>query len=141
MPISDIPFSCLGGNIYRPILALRIINPHSKKSFKTFGIVDTGADECAIPASNAPLLGHNLQEGNTKTINTGNGDTTAYAHTTKFEVYHPVSGKLLYAANDTPVDFLPNLNVVLLGAKNFLSRFVLTVDYPAKTFSIKHPQS
>ena len=141
MHISDIPFSCLGGNIYRPVLALRIINPHSEISFKKFGIVDTGVDECAIPASTAPLLGHDLQNGTTKEVHTGNGLATAYTHTTKFEIYHPVSGKLLYSVNDTPIDFMPNLNVVLLRVNSFLSRFVLKVDYPAKTFSIKYPQS
>ena len=140
MPISDCPFLCFSDNIYRPILALRIINPHSEIGYKTFGIVDTGADECAIPASVAPLLDHNLQEGNTKPINTGNGTTTAYTHTTKFEIYHPVTAKLLYTVNDTPIDFMPNLSVVLLGVSSFLSRFILTVDYPAKTFSIKYPQ-
>jgi hypothetical protein len=40
---------------------------------------------------------------------------------------------------NTPVDFLPNLNVVLLGASNFLSQFILTIDYPNKKFSIKYP--
>lgn len=75
--------------MYRPILAVKIINPSTEKNYKTFGIIDTGADECAIPAACASLLGHNLQAGETKIINTGNGKTVAYAHTTKFEIYHP----------------------------------------------------
>ena len=40
---------------------------------------------------------------------------------------------------DTPVDFMPNLPVVLLGVANFLSNFVITIDYPSKLFSIKKP--
>ncbi|MGR3219109.1 MAG: retropepsin-like aspartic protease [Candidatus Anammoxibacter sp.] len=139
MLISDCPFYCFSGKIYRPVLALRIINPHSSKSYQTFGIIDTGADECAIPASVAHLLGHNLKKGTTKEIGTGNGLATAYTHTIKFEIYHPVSGKFLYAVNDTPIDFMPNLNIVLLGVNSFLSRFILTVDYPKKSFSLNYP--
>lgn len=138
MPIRDCPFTDCGG-IYRPILPIKIINPHTGKSYSTRGIIDTGADECAIPASIAMILGHNLQSGKTKTIGTGNGLTAAYAHTTKFEIYHPVSGELLYTVPDTPIDFMPNLHVVLIGVNSFLSRFILNIDYPAKNFSIRYP--
>jgi len=137
MPIRDCPFTNCGG-VYRPILPVKIVNPHTGKSYSTRGIIDTGADECAIPAALASLLGHK-QAGKTKTIGTGNGVTAAYAHTTKFEIYHPVLGDLIYTIPDTPVDFLPNLHIVLLGANNFLSRLVLTIDYPNKRFSIKYP--
>jgi predicted aspartyl protease len=100
------------------------------------GLIDTGADECAIPASYAPILGHNLQAGQTKYIETGNGETAAYSHVTEFEIHHPETGEHLYTVKQTPVDFMPNLQVVLLGVNNFLSRFVLTIDYPKKIFSI-----
>jgi len=33
---------------------------------KVYGLIDTGADECAFPASFATLLGHNLQAGQVK---------------------------------------------------------------------------
>jgi len=139
MPIRNCPFTFCNGDIYRPILQIRIINPHTKKSYRTYGIIDTGADECAIPAAYASLLGHNLQSGQVKRIRTGNGETVAYAHTTRFEIFHPATGKLLYTVNDTPIDFMPNLHVVLLGVNSFLSRFVLKIDYPQKFFSIRFP--
>lgn len=137
MPIRDCPFSYCGSGISRPILPVRIVNPHTGKSYRTHGIVDTGADECAIPAAIAPILGHDLLAGKSKFIRTGNGVTAAYSHTTKFEIFHPESGELLYPALDTPVDYMPNLHVALLGANNFLSRFVLIVDYPRQCFSIR----
>lgn len=140
MPINECPFTQFNNSIYRPVLALKIINPHTKKSFRTFGLVDTGADECAIPAAFSLLLGHNLLNGKTKIVGTGNGKTVAYAHTTKFEIYHPLSGQLLYTINETPIDFMPNLSVVLLGVNSFLSRFILKINYPSKSFSIKYPQ-
>lgn len=139
MPINDCPFAYCGNGIYRPILPIRIINPHTGMGCKTRGIIDTGADDCAIPAAIAPILGHNLQAGESKVISTGNGTTAAYAHTTTFEIFHPITGELLYTIGDTPIDFMPNLHVVLLGVNSFLSHFILTIDYPRKTFSIKYP--
>jgi len=85
-------------------------------------------------------LGHNLQAGTTKIIGTGNGETIAFAHTTKFEIYYPFSFKLAYTIQDTPIDFMPNLHVVLLGVNNFLSKFALNIDYPNNVFSISSPK-
>ncbi|MBI4682583.1 MAG: hypothetical protein HY757_05730 [Nitrospirae bacterium] len=137
MPISNCPLTLCSNGIYRPILPICIINPHTSKQLKTYGLIDTGADECAVPASMADLLGHNLQSGQSKIISTGNGETIAFSHTTSFEVYHPSTNKLLYTLADTPIDFMPNLPVVLLGVNNFLNKFILNIDYPKKTFSIK----
>lgn len=131
MPIKKCPF--MSG---RPLLPVRIINPHTKKAHNAWGIIDTGADECSVPAFVAEILGHNLMAGEVKSIKTGNGITNAYSHTTRFEIFHPVSHQLVYTTNDTPVDFLPNLHVVLLGVNNFLSKFILNIDYPKNVFSI-----
>ena len=139
MPIDHFPFSTNGGGIYRPWLSLRIINPHTGLSLTTYGLVDTGADECAIPASFAHLLGHDLCKGSPKGIQTGNGETASFSHTTTFEILLPGTGQMVYRAENTPVDFLPNLFTVLIGVKNFLGKFVLSVDYPGRVFSIKHP--
>ena len=141
MPLKDCPFLKLSKeDISRPLLPINIINPHTGLSYATFGIIDTGADECAIPAGIASILGHNLQAGTTKIIGTGNGETIAFAHTTKFEIYNPLSFKLAYTIQDTPIDFMPNLHVVLLGVNNFLSKFALNIDYPNNVFSISSPQ-
>lgn len=61
----------------------------------------------------------------------------AYAHTTKFEIFHPISQKLVYTIENTPIDFLPNLHVVLLGVNSFLSKFILKIDYPRRIFSLE----
>ncbi|MBI3753531.1 MAG: hypothetical protein HY266_05715 [Deltaproteobacteria bacterium] len=141
MPLKDCPFLKLSKeDIPRPLLPINIINPHTGLSYATFGIIDTGADECAIPAGIASLLGHNLQSGSTKVIGTGNGETIAFAHTTKFEIYDPLSFKLAYTIQDTPIDFMPNLHIVLLGVNSFLSKFALSIDYPSNLFSISSPQ-
>ena len=140
MPIRDCPFiiDSAMGDIPRAILPIQITNPHTGLSIKTNGLIDTGADECSIPAMYADLLGHNLKAVAPKDIGTGNGIAHAFPHTTRFDIYRPQTSELLYTIADTPVDFMPNLEVVLLGVKKFLSNFILHVDYPAQTFSIRY---
>lgn len=131
MEVLEKPFTKLHPNdIPRPWLPVIIRNPHTNQSVSVYGLIDTGADECAVPAGLAPLIGHNLQSGIAKTINTGNGPTTAYAHTLCFETDGIKVDNVL-------IDFLPNLNVVLIGVKSFLSNFILTIDYKNYTFSLK----
>jgi len=120
------------GDTSRPYLPITIVNPENKKELNVYALVDTGADECALPASFASLLGHNLQAGFEKQIGTGNGMTTAYGHTICIKVFD-------FKTKDVIVDFLPNLNVPLLGVKSFLGNFVLKIDYPKKTVSIDFP--
>lgn len=121
------------GDLPRPYLPIRIINPDSGKELRVYALVDTGADECAFPASFAPVLGHNLQAGQSRRISTGNGITVAYSHTTQIVIED-------FSTQDVLVDFMPNLNTPLLGVKSFLSNFILTVDYPNKTFSLQQGQ-
>lgn len=61
MQMIEIPFRKLSPNdIARMWLPVTIINPETRKSIKVFGLIDTGADECALPALYAARLGHNL---------------------------------------------------------------------------------
>jgi predicted aspartyl protease len=133
MPIRNYPFSVIRpGDLARPYLPVTIINPDTNKGIKVYALIDTGADECAFPASFAPILGHNLQNGQLKRVSTGNGITTAYSHTTRIVVED-------FSTQDVLVDFMPNLSIPLLGVKSFLSNFILTLDYPNKVFSILLP--
>jgi predicted aspartyl protease len=146
MPIRSFPFLKLHPNApsKRPWLFVNIKNPHTGRSCSTFGLIDTGADECALPASFADLLGHNLTAGETKQINTGNGVTTAYRHTCTIEILDTnllFQGKerIVYTIEEAMVDFMPNLHCALLGVRTFLNQFILTVDYPKQIFSIRRP--
>jgi len=56
----------------------------------------------------------------------------AYGHITRIEI----GG---FSTQDVLVDFMPNLNIPLLGVKSFLGNFILTVDYPNKIFSLLLP--
>lgn len=135
MPIRNYSFSVIRpGDLARPYLPVTIINPDTQKKVKVYALIDTGADECALPASFAPLLGHNLQAGHLKKISTGNGITTAYSHTTRILIEE-------FSTQDVLVDFMPKLNIPLLGVKSFLGNFILAVDYPQKVFSLNLPNS
>lgn len=133
MPVRNYPFSIIRpGDLARPYLPITIINPGTEIQIKVYALIDTGADECAFPASFAPLLGHNLQAGQLKRINTGNGVTIAYSHTNRIVIEG-------FSTQDVLIDFMPNLYIPLLGVKSFLSNFVLNVDYPKKVFSLLLP--
>lgn len=118
------------GDIARPYLPITIINPENLRQINVFALIDTGADECALPASFAQLLEHNLQSGYQKKINTGNGITIAYSHTVKMKIFN-------FTTDDILIDFMPNLHIPLLGVGSFLSNFILKIDYPNKEFSIE----
>jgi predicted aspartyl protease len=108
-------------------------------------VVDTGADECAFPASIATQLGHKLHKGVArKTVRTASGETRAFSHTSRVEVLairaDGLPGtRVLYTLPETPIDFIQGCESFLLGARNFLKPFVLTINYPAEVFSIQRP--
>jgi hypothetical protein len=93
----------------------------------------------------AHMLGYDLTSGAKKEVRTGSGTTIAYSHPCKIEILNTrilEAGRatIAYTVPTAPIDFMPNLHVALLGVGNFLSRFVLTIDYPGGTFSICNPR-
>jgi predicted aspartyl protease len=146
MPIGDFPFlkASDADPTARPWLFVRIQNPTTGAFIHTIGLVDTGADECCLPAAFASLLAHKLTAGTPKTMNTGNGITTAYGHTCTIDIFDTrllLSGKeqVAYTIPQAIIDFMPNLHCVLLGVRTLLSHFELTIDYPRQLFSIRKP--
>lgn len=130
MLVKDYPFiKTPQSKTARPYIPVTIIDPENKKKINTYALIDTGADECALPASFASPLRHNLQSGYHKKINTGNGITSAYGHTICINAFG-------FSTENVIVDFMPNLSIPLLGVKSFLSNFILEIDYPKKSFSI-----
>lgn len=141
MPIKNFPFLCIPKDDFpRPWLAIRLINSHTGLFIDTFGLVDTGADNCAVPAFFAEELGHTLKKGLPKTVRTAGGLTTAYSHRTQVEIYDIRTKKCVYAIKETSIDFMPNLHCVLLGVKDFLAQFELHINYPKFIFSIRYPK-
>ncbi len=130
MLVENYPFiTTRKGDIARPYLPITIINPENQKEINVYALIDTGADECALPASFASPLGHNLQAGSEKRISTANGVTIAYGHTVCMKAFG-------FSTQNVLIDFMPNLNIPLLGVRSFLINFTLKIDYPNNIFSI-----
>jgi hypothetical protein len=72
------------------------------------------------------------------------GGTTVAIHTSNIEVLEMLpngraGSRILYTLSDTPIDFTRGCQTFLLGARKFLSKFILTVNYPRKIFSLRKP--
>lgn len=132
MPILTFPFIVIRpGDLARPYVPVTLINPDTKRNINVYALIDTGADECALPASFAGILEHRLESGVEKQISTGNGITTAYGHTTIIDIDEFSTGPIT-------VDYMPNLPIPLLGTRSFLSTLILTVNYPEKLISLEY---
>lgn len=126
------------GNNTTVMLPIRILNPHTKKAYKTWGLIDTGATECTMPADIAKMLGHNIAKGKPVNIRTGSGMAVGYKHTMSIAFYHPddPGNKVFHTLDNVLIDCMPNLHVVLLGVEGFLSNFILNINYPKRVFSL-----
>ncbi len=144
MPIRNHPFPVMLG-ISRPMLWIRITNPDAKLAIIALAIVDTGADECVFPAKVAAKLGHNLKAVPPKPIKTASGTTNAYSHACRVDILEMLpngmfGSKVYYTIPTMPIDFVQGCDAFLLGVGNFLSKFILTIDYPRQVFSIRKPR-
>lgn len=133
MPVKNEDFRRVGGgygSFPRPYLRVRYLNPHTGKSLQAWALIDTGADDCVLPADFAGLLGHDLEAGNKVQIGGIHGHDFAYQHTTKIEIPG-------FSTEETLISFIGKLRQPLLGVRSFLSHFKLTIDYPNENFSLE----
>lgn len=137
MPIKNYPFTTIWkGAPAGAYIPINLINPNTGLRTSSLARVDTGADECAMPAKLTIPLKHEFTKGEKKFIRTASNKTeVAYAHNSIVELLS-MNGKLLYTIKKVPIDFMPGLRIPLLGVKHFLDQFVLRIDYPKKVFSI-----
>jgi len=142
MPIKDYPFTPVTPSHARPMLWIRVTNPHTNTKVVMQALLDTGADSCAFPADTAEQLGHNLRSAPATVVFTASGQTEAFAHTSRVDILEMrpdglAGNKVLYTIDDTPIDFIQGCDDFLLGVRDFLEEFVLTIDYPRQRFSIR----
>lgn len=130
MLVENYPFiKTRPGDTARPYLPITVVNPENQMEINVYALIDTGADECALPASFAKPFGHHLSAGSQKKINTGNGITTVYSHTVYLKAFD-------FSTEHVLIDFIPNLHIPLLGVRSFLNNFTLKIDYPNRVFSV-----
>lgn len=135
MPVRDFPFMSLHGQL-RPLLPIIIINPHTRISLKTLGIIDTGADSCTLSAEIAEIIGHNLEDGFRDEAEVVGGKVQSWRHTTTVQMLD-FTGKTFHTIDSAQIEYIRNFDYVILGIKDFLENFCLEIDYPNKCFSIR----
>jgi len=120
----------IDNNLSRPYLNVTLINPENNKNVRITALIDTGADECCFPIDMAYLLGHDFKNGRLKRISTANGDIEVFSHTNRIFIKN-------YMTKDILIDFSDKLKIPILGVRNFLSDFILTINYPEKYFTLE----
>lgn len=147
MPILDYPFHHFPGQVYPyPALPVRIVNPDSGVRFETYGLIDTGADASIIPGHIASFLDHNVRRGRVCDGSTGSGNEPVYEHTCRIDILRinddgTVSDDVVIKipARGKYIGILEHCPLVLLGVSDFLHRYIVTINYPHKVFSIRRP--
>lgn len=147
MPVRDYPFQVSPDiPIPSPVLPIKIINPDNGKSYKTWGLIDTGAFQTAIPGYIAQAIGHNIDSVKPTDGCGADGILSIYKHSCSIEIFKMDSRgivdtkTIIYKISRRRIGVIKGLPFVLLGVKEFLKKFVLTVDYPQQQFSIKKPE-
>src|SRR3989339_177968 len=148
MPIIDYPFTT-GNNLYslpKPAVPLIIRNPANGFDFSTWALIDTGADSTAIPEFIAKKLYHDIRNHEVETdYHFGiSGQTKIFFHSFEMDILNYNSkGEILTDVAvhipRTKLAVVPELHTVILGVKDFLEKYVLTINYPETTFSLKRP--
>jgi len=148
MPINNYPFKTNEKILLpSPILPIRIVNPHNNFNYLTWGLIDTGAANSAIPEHIAKTLGHNIQSVQPVPGFGASGNFNVYPHTFKIDIFKMNSrgtvdtNQVVHTISQCRIGVICDLPFVLLGVKEFLSRFLLLVDYTRKRVSVKHPQN
>ncbi len=152
MPIINYPFTRLGPDSpFHPFLIIEVVNRQNGFSQQMPALIDTGADECTIPGFYAGKLGFALEKGKRKDIFTAGGESKAYGHRCTINIFARVGtiekpivdyNNVVITIRNVFLDFASDLKSLyaLMGVENFLSEYILTIDYPRQVFSIRKPR-
>jgi len=148
MPIIDYPFQAQGPfSELSPILPIIIINPENRWQFQTWGLIDTGASATTIPGFIATEIGHNIERVKPTPGLGAGGAVDVYEHTCSINILSMAQdGKvnkdeIVIKVSRRRIGVINGLHYVLLGVNDFLKKYVVTIDYPRKVFSIQKPQN
>jgi len=116
----------------------------AKSHMDILGIIDTGADNGALPPSLAVLTERDLRSGASREIIMSYPVSAAYSHSCRIDDFDTTAllhkqPKFLYTRSDTSLDVTPNLHSRLQKVDNFLDRVILYIDYPRLALSIRKP--
>jgi len=121
-------------------------NPDNGQTLKTWALIDTGADSIVVPGFVAKILRHNVDHKSVKKVKCAGvgGSAETFYHTFRINVLSlspsgVVSDKVAVKISKRELAVAPGLHVVLLGVNDFLGKYLLSIDYPKKMFSVKSP--
>ena len=143
---------------YRPLLPITIINPENNLDDFGWAIIDTGADRSAFPEHVAKKIYHDIKNKKTKIdyIETAGGFVKVYKHTFEIKIHamkmvgpNIKIGKTVIRIPNMLVDVIPlitennegkpvhtSFRQIVLGVEDFIKNYVVTFDYPNRTFSL-----
>ena len=130
------------GHSSRPVVPICITNPQTSKRVYAFALVDTGAEACVFPARIRAALGLRAADGIKRRIGTVTGAGQALEYTVKVDIFglgprgQLVNLNKIIHSKTVPVNFARNLKCFLIGVKDFLEDFVVTIDYERQVFSL-----
>jgi predicted aspartyl protease len=134
----EYPFYTLawGNNTTRVYLPVRLTNPETGQMTDIeMALLDTGADASAIPGSLACSLGHNLKHKDVR-LNATSGisgeQVDTYGHTFRVELLSADAQRVVWSSEQVLMECIDKEIPILLGAKDFLTNFRITIDYPAQ---------
>jgi predicted aspartyl protease len=112
---------------YRPIIPLQFPLPNGG-TWKTYGLIDSGAPWCLFPGRVATALGHNTSKGRLPhQMIIGGGLVLSYLHKTKVWVEGKDFLWDIYFSHD-----IDGWEFGVLGQEPFFSNFQITFNYPKK---------
>ena len=124
-----------------PFLPIRIDNPIDNLSIPFQCLVDTGADATIITSQIAEGTGHNLRGDGvraTTTYGVGGVPLTTYGHTFRLHLLqHNAWDTVLWSSPSHLISCIEHDRCPpLLGTRDFLSFFNVTINYPQQYISL-----
>jgi predicted aspartyl protease len=117
-----------------PRVPIRVWTEGRQKSVKVYALVDTGASVCVFPGELAKHLDHNLKSPRAvihKARTFHGRSVKTYCHTFYVEILGP-DEETVIASNTMKVPCVQGCGDPLLGVRDCLTSFRVTVDYPQK---------
>jgi hypothetical protein len=129
------PFLEARGSIAGPYLPVTIINPVTEAGTIWNCLIDTGADQGVFGRFLAESLGHNLKgDGVKSSITSGveGREINTWCHSFKLQLLHPTNkSTVIWQSRKQLIECLEHDNCPqILGVKDFLNNFKITIDYP-----------
>jgi len=135
----SLPIIDVNGSL-RPLVPVFITNPDTGKFIKSSALIDTGSDGSCFPEFIAKTTGHNLKGTKVKTgISHGIGGSKVktWKHSFTIGLIDPKSNIAVKWTPRLIVDcFDHNKAPPILGSKDFLKDFIVSLDYPNKTITL-----